>query len=270
MIDRVKVRAGYQTAFGRIVRDSAAPRRWPGARGRDRHAARNTCSRRSSRVLCAATRCRSWSRGSSRSTIRWARARAATGWDVSVFSIRSAWSRFPQLSLASGAIKGWDRRNQFYFQMLQALANALWVRSGARRSKSCRSACQQSDAVRLRAARRFASLYVGERGKKHNREHPFEGIIPNLERRYRETDSPVVREELAKYLNTQPCPECGARGCGARRVTSSMGDQTIYEHQPHAADGRRARFLRRARRCPAPSGDRRQDRRGDPSTGCSF
>src|SRR5262249_23704385 len=51
-------------------------------------------------------------------------------------------------------------------------------------------------------------VYVGERGNKFVREHAFEGVIPNLERRYRETDSVVVREELAKYLNTQACPEC--------------------------------------------------------------
>ena len=82
----------------------------------------STCSRPSSRARSATTRWPSSSRGCSRSTTRSARARAATASARSASSIRSASSRFPQLSLASGAIKGWDRRNQFYFQMLQSLA----------------------------------------------------------------------------------------------------------------------------------------------------
>ncbi len=58
--------------------------------------------------------------------------------------------------------------------------------------------------------------YLSERGKPMVREHAFEGIIPNLERRYRETDSVMVREELAKYLNSKPCPECGGTRLQAR------------------------------------------------------
>ena len=83
---------------------------------------RSTCSRRNSRARSATIRWPSSSRGSSRSTTRWARARAATGSARSRSSIRSASSRFRSCRSASGAIKGWDRRNQFYFQLLQSLA----------------------------------------------------------------------------------------------------------------------------------------------------
>ncbi|HEV2009032.1 MAG TPA: excinuclease ABC subunit UvrA, partial [Burkholderiales bacterium] len=71
--------------------------------------------------------------------------------------------------------------------------------------------------------------YVGERGNKHQREHTFEGIIPNLERRYRETESTVVREELAKYLNTQSCPECGGTRLRREARNVRVAARTIFE-----------------------------------------
>ncbi|MEO5701258.1 MAG: excinuclease ABC subunit UvrA, partial [Casimicrobiaceae bacterium] len=113
---------------------------------------------------------------------------------------------FPQLSLASGAIKGWDRRNQFYFQMLQGLAKHL----GFELDRPFTKLPERVQQVVLygSGAEKIPFTYVSERGKPHVREHVFEGIIPNLERRYRETDSMMVREELAKYLNNKPCPEC--------------------------------------------------------------
>jgi len=113
---------------------------------------------------------------------------------------------FPDLSLASGAIKGWDRRNQFYFQMLQCLAQHygfdIETPFGELPEKIRDAVLQGSGTDKIKFT------YVGERGKGFVREHAFEGVIPNLERRYRETDSIVVREELAKYLNTHACPEC--------------------------------------------------------------
>ncbi|HEX8012439.1 MAG TPA: excinuclease ABC subunit UvrA [Casimicrobiaceae bacterium] len=113
---------------------------------------------------------------------------------------------FPQLSLASGAIKGWDRRNQFYYQMLQSLARH-YAFDLERPFERLPERVQQivlygSDKEKI------VFQYLSERGKPTLREHAFEGIIPNLERRYRETDSVMVREELAKYLNSKPCPEC--------------------------------------------------------------
>ena len=112
----------------------------------------------------------------------------------------------PSLSLAAGAVKGWDRRNQFYFQMLQSLA-AFYDFDVDTPFEELPD--------RIRTIVLFGSgkqaipfAYMNERGRTSIREHAFEGIIPSLERRYRETDSMAVREELAKYQNNQPCPAC--------------------------------------------------------------
>ncbi len=116
----------------------------------------------------------------------------------------------PHLSLAAGAIKGWDKRNQFYFQMLQSLA----MHYGFDLDTPFESLPETIQHVILLGSGReeIKFQYLNERGSKVTRAHPFEGIITNLDRRYKETDSLVVREELAKYLNQQPCPSChGAR-----------------------------------------------------------
>ena len=112
----------------------------------------------------------------------------------------------PSLSLAAGAVKGWDRRNQFYFQMLQSLA--------AYYEFDIDTPFEELP-EKIRKLILFGSgkeqipfSYINERGRATVREHVFEGIIPNLERRYRETDSAAVREELAKYQNNQACPSC--------------------------------------------------------------
>ncbi len=113
---------------------------------------------------------------------------------------------FPQLSLASGAIRGWDRRNQFYFQMLQGLAKHV----GFDADKPFAKLPERVQNLVLYGSgdEKIPFTYISDRGKPTTREHAFEGIVPNLERRYRETDSVMVREELAKYLNNKPCPEC--------------------------------------------------------------
>ncbi len=113
---------------------------------------------------------------------------------------------FPQLSLASGAIRGWDRRNQFYFQMLQGLAKHVGFDVDKPYSKLPERV--QNLILYGSGDEKIPFIYLSERGKPTTREHAFEGIVPNLERRYRETDSVMVREELAKYLNNKPCPEC--------------------------------------------------------------
>jgi len=112
----------------------------------------------------------------------------------------------PDLSLAGGAIRGWDRRNQFYFSMLQSLAQHYQFDVDA----PFDSLPQASQEVVLSGSgeEKIAFRYPGEKGRSAVKEHAFEGIIPNLERRYRETDSVAVKEELAKYLNTRSCPEC--------------------------------------------------------------
>ncbi len=134
---------------------------------------------------------------------------------------------FPHMSLAAGAVRGWDKRNQFYFQMIGSLAQQYGF--------DIETPFEQlPEAVRdliLNGSGRekVRFLYVGERGNKYQREHPFEGILPNLERRYRETDSAAVREELAKYLASQPCPEC--KGTRLRREARNVfvAGKAIFE-----------------------------------------
>ena len=113
---------------------------------------------------------------------------------------------FPHLSLASGAIKGWDRRNQFYYQLLQSLAKHYDFDL----ERPFEELPERVKQVVLYGSdkEKIAFQYLTDRGRSVTREHAFEGIIPNLERRYRETDSVMVREELAKYLNSKACPEC--------------------------------------------------------------
>ena len=142
---------------------------------------------------------------------------------------------FPTLSLASGAIKGWDRRNGYYFSMVECLAKHYKF-----------DADQPFDALpeAIQNAILFGSgeeeikfSYVvdsgASQGKKLAKKHPFEGIIPNMQRRYRETDSALVREDLARMRSTQPCPDCkGSRlRIEARNVKIGEGDQAraIYE-----------------------------------------
>ncbi len=132
---------------------------------------------------------------------------------------------YPHLSLAAGAIKGWDKRNQFYFQMLDSLA----AHYGFDTSKPFDALDDTVRNVVLYGSGReqIKFRYLNEKGTRFDRSHSFEGIVPNLERRYRETDSVMVREELAKYLNNKPCPECD--GARLRREARHVfvGGQTI-------------------------------------------
>ena len=134
---------------------------------------------------------------------------------------------FPELSLASGAIKGWDRRNQFYFQLLQCLA----AHYGFDLETPFAELPEAVQKVVLEGSGhdRIKFIYLGERGNKFVREHAFEGVIPNLERRYRETESLVVREELAKFLNAQACPECNGTRLRHEARNVTVAGRTIYE-----------------------------------------
>jgi len=113
---------------------------------------------------------------------------------------------YPHLSLAAGAIKGWDKRNQFYFQMMESLADHY----GFDTAQAYEELPEEIRKIVLYGSGResIKFRYLNEKGTRFDRSHTFEGIIPNLERRYRETDSLMVREELAKYLNAKPCTEC--------------------------------------------------------------
>ena len=113
----------------------------------------------------------------------------------------------PELSLAAGAVRGWDRRNTYYFQLIASLARHYGF--------SVDTAWQDLDES-VRQAVLYGSgkeligfTYLTDAGGRRQRRHKFEGILPNLERRYRETESAAVREELAKYVSERPCVDCG-------------------------------------------------------------
>lgn len=120
----------------------------------------------------------------------------------------------PDLSLAAGAIKGWDKRNTFYFQMIQSLAHHYDFDIDTPFSQLTEKI--QNIILYGSGKEQIEFTYLSERGT-HTRNHPFEGIIPNLERRYRETDSTTVREELTQYQSHRACPACG----GARLRTEA-------------------------------------------------
>ncbi len=133
----------------------------------------------------------------------------------------------PTLSLASGAIKGWDRRNGFYFSMLGSLAKRYEFDVEAPWEMLADEV--QHLILYGSGKEKIAFTYLTERGRSSVKEHVFEGVVPNLERRYRETDSVVVKEELAKYRNTRVCPDC--EGTRLRREARNVriGEHTIYE-----------------------------------------
>ncbi|WP_334014527.1 excinuclease ABC subunit UvrA [Alteromonas sp. S167] len=111
-----------------------------------------------------------------------------------------------ELSLSGGAIRGWDKRSYYYFQMLQAVADHYDFSL----TDPFESLDEKHKDIVLYGSKgkSLSFKYINERGDIMERKHPFEGIIPNMERRYRETESNSVREELAKYLSQQPCNSC--------------------------------------------------------------
>jgi excinuclease ABC subunit A len=124
----------------------------------------------------------------------------------------------PQLSLAEGAVRHWDRRNAYYFQIIQSLAEHY----GFDPEQPFESLTESTRQAILYGSGRetIAFTSLSARGTPVVQRHTFEGVIPSMERRYRETDSMAVREDLAKYQANQPCPVCeGARlNLAARNV----------------------------------------------------
>jgi excinuclease ABC subunit A len=121
---------------------------------------------------------------------------------------------FPSLSLASGAVKGWDSRNSFYHSALQSLSKHYKINLD--KAFEDLSAEAQKLVLYGSGTEEIKFQYVfesgGLAGQTYTKKQPFEGIIPNMQRRYRETDSNIVREDLAKYRSHQPCTSCsGAR-----------------------------------------------------------
>jgi excinuclease ABC subunit A len=142
---------------------------------------------------------------------------------------------FPTLSLASGAIKGWDRRNGYYFAMLESLAKHY--KFDIEQAFESLPPEVQHAVLHGSGEEEIKFSYVMDsgsfQGKKVNKKHPFEGILANMARRYRETDSVLVREDLARYRSTQPCTECGGSRLRreARHVKIGEGEQAraIFE-----------------------------------------
>lgn len=112
----------------------------------------------------------------------------------------------PEVGLASGAIRGWDRRNMYYHQMLISLSNHF----GFDMDKPFYKLSKKIQHIILHGSddEEIEFTYKNDRGSKYRKLQPFEGIIPNMQRRYRDTESNVVREELAKYQSHQSCPDC--------------------------------------------------------------
>jgi excinuclease ABC subunit A len=128
------------------------------------------------------------------------------GLGVSQFFDEDKVVQFPEASLAEGAIRGWDRRNFYYFHLLTSLAehygfsiDTPWQELPAKHRQ----------AILYGSGKEIINFsYTNDRGDVHQRNHTFEGVIPNMNRRYKETESQSVREELSKYVSSQNCPEC--------------------------------------------------------------
>ena len=131
----------------------------------------------------------------------------------------------PELSLPGGAVRGWDRRNLYYFQMVQSLAAHFGFDIDT-------PFCELPAAVRDVILNGSGSEVIRftfrtERRGNHTRKHSFEGVLPNMERRYRETESSVVRDELAKYLGTRACDSCGGARLNRHARNVFVGGETL-------------------------------------------
>jgi len=132
----------------------------------------------------------------------------------------------PGLSLPAGAIRGWDRRNAFYFSMLESLAKHYKFDIDTPFEDLPKKA---RDVILYGSGKEVINFaYYGERGT-YKRKHPFEGVIPNMERRYRETDSNAVREELARHIGAQPCEDCGGSRLRIEARNVYVAEKAIHD-----------------------------------------
>jgi excinuclease ABC subunit A len=134
---------------------------------------------------------------------------------------------FPHLSLASGAIKGWDKRNQFYFQMLASLSQHY----NFDLEVAFEELPEPIQQILLFGSgkEQITFRYLNERGTFFGKTHSFEGIIHNLQRRYRESDSTAVRDELAKYINATTCPDCSGTRLRREARHVKVGNKNIHQ-----------------------------------------
>jgi excinuclease ABC subunit A len=133
----------------------------------------------------------------------------------------------PTASLAGGAIRGWDKKNQFYFQIIESLADHYGFSVDTPFNELPEKFRQLilygsgSEAINFR--------YLNEKGTRFDRSHSFEGIIPNLERRYRGSESNAVREELSKYVSSSACPSCAGTRLRIEARHVRVGAKTLHE-----------------------------------------
>ncbi|MBY6203592.1 excinuclease ABC subunit UvrA [Halomonas denitrificans] len=132
----------------------------------------------------------------------------------------------PELSLAGGAVRGWDRRNAYYFQMIQSLGRHYDFDPETPFGELPDAV--QDVILHGSGSDKIAFRYFADGGSQ-TRKHPFVGVIPNLERRYRETDSRVVREELSRYISEQACPECGGQRLNAAARNVFIAERSLPE-----------------------------------------
>jgi len=131
----------------------------------------------------------------------------------------------PALSLAGGAVRGWDRRNAYYFQLIQALARHY--RFDIETPWGDLPEAVRHVLLHGSGDERIEFRYFDARGGSAKRSHPWEGILPNLERRYRETESATVREELARYRGTRACADCGGSRLNLAARNVFVGGRTL-------------------------------------------
>jgi excinuclease ABC subunit A len=133
----------------------------------------------------------------------------------------------PEKSLADGAIRGWDKKNQFYFPLLQSLAAHYGFDVDTPFEKLPDSVRQ---IILFGSGREtVAFTYFGDRGRPVVRQHTFEGVVHNLERRYRESDSVAVREELSKFISNSTCPTCSGTRLRVEARNVRVGKKTLHE-----------------------------------------
>jgi excinuclease ABC subunit A len=140
----------------------------------------------------------------------------------------------PHLSLPGGAVRGWDRRNAYFFQMVQALARHYGFELDT--PFEALDECIREVILYGSGKEAIEFRFLG------NQRKPFEGIIPNMARRYRETDSSVVREELARYLSARPCPDCGGTRLNRHARHVFIGERALPE-VTHLPIGQAQRFF---------------------------
>ena len=146
----------------------------------------------------------------------------------------------PHLSLAGGAIRGWDRRNAYYFQLIKCLAQHFDFDIETPFDELPENL--QEIILYGSGKQKIQFRYTSGHGRSVTRRHRFEGIIPNMERRYRETESSTVREELTKYLSTQPCPQCDGTRLNRSARNVFVADMCLPEVSHLSVGGAREFF----------------------------